>query len=138
LGRASINDDAVNLEPTEMGNPTATAAKPKTTRKSPPPSLSKPKTQHATAKKAGNKRPASDANLSETAHSATKPAQLLNLLKQPNSTTITEMMAATGWQQLSVRGFLAGTIKKKLGLELMSSKAEGDERRYRIATRRGR
>jgi Protein of unknown function (DUF3489) len=121
-----------------MGNPTATAAKPKTTRKSPPPSLSKPKTQNTTAEKTGNKRPASDANLSETAHSATKPTQLIEMLKHPSGATITEMMAATGWQQHSVRGFLAGTVKKKLGLELMSSKAEGDERRYRIATRRGR
>ncbi|MEQ1672895.1 MAG: DUF3489 domain-containing protein [Hyphomicrobium sp.] len=36
------------------------------------------------------------------------------------------------------RGFLAGTVKKKLGLALTSSKADGDIRRYRIATRRGR
>jgi hypothetical protein len=37
-----------------------------------------------------------------------------------------------------VRGFLAGTVKKKLGFTLTSSKAEGDVRRYRIETKRGR
>jgi hypothetical protein len=48
------------------------------------------------------------------------------------------MMQATNWQQHSVRGFLAGTVKKKLGLALVTSKAEGEARRYRIETRRGR
>lgn len=68
----------------------------------------------------------------------TKHAQLLQLLKRPEGASIDEMMRATEWQQHSVRGFLAGTVKKKLGLALTSSKAEGDVRRYRIATRRGR
>jgi hypothetical protein len=48
------------------------------------------------------------------------------------------MMRATDWQQHSVRGFLAGTVKKKLGFALTSSKANTDVRRYRIETRRGR
>jgi hypothetical protein len=47
-------------------------------------------------------------------------------------------LQATDWQQHSVRGFLAGTVKKKLGFSLTTSKAAGDVRRYRIATRRGR
>ncbi|WP_414464663.1 DUF3489 domain-containing protein [Hyphomicrobium sp. B1] len=49
-----------------------------------------------------------------------------------------EMMQATDWQQHSVRGFLAGTVKRKLGLDLTSSKTDGEVRRYRIVTRRGR
>jgi hypothetical protein len=48
------------------------------------------------------------------------------------------MIRATEWQQHSIRGFLAGTVKRKMGLALTSSKAEGDVRRYRIATLRGR
>ena len=47
-------------------------------------------------------------------------------------------MQATGWQQHSVRGFSAGTVKKKMDLSLTSSKVEGEVRRYRIAMRRGR
>lgn len=68
----------------------------------------------------------------------TKHAQLMQLLNRPNGASIAELMEPTGWQQHSVRGFLAGTVKKKLGLALMSSRAEGEVRRYRIATRRGR
>jgi len=68
----------------------------------------------------------------------TKQAQILQLLNQPQGASIEDLMEATSWQQHSVRGFLAGTIKKKLGLALTSSKPEGEPRRYRIVTRRGR
>jgi hypothetical protein len=59
-------------------------------------------------------------------------------LYRPDGASIEDMMQATDWQQHSVRGFLAGTVKKKMGLALTSSKADGDVRRYRIATRQGR
>ena len=41
------------------------------------------------------------------------------------------MMKATGWQQHSVRGFLAGVVRKKLKLKLNSKKIDGT-RVYRI------
>jgi hypothetical protein len=68
----------------------------------------------------------------------TKQERLLTLLSQTGGASIAEMMQATDWQQHSVRGFLAGTVKKKLGFSLTTSKAAGDVRRYRIETRRGR
>lgn len=68
----------------------------------------------------------------------TKHAQLLQLLNRPEGASIEDMMLATEWQQHSVRGFLAGTVKKKMGLALTSTKVEGEVRRYRIVTRRGR
>ena len=68
----------------------------------------------------------------------TKRDQILTLLSRRDGATIPEMMEASGWQQHSVRGFLAGTVKKKMSLALVSSKADGDVRRYRITTRRGR
>ena len=67
----------------------------------------------------------------------TKQERLLTLLSQAEGASIEEMMQATDWQQHSVRGFLAGTVKKKLGFSLTTSKAAGDVRRYRIE-RRGR
>jgi Protein of unknown function (DUF3489) len=48
------------------------------------------------------------------------------------------MMQATNWQQHSVRGFLAGTVKKKLGFPLTSSKPDDGVSRYHIEKRRGR
>lgn len=68
----------------------------------------------------------------------TKHDRILTLLRRREGATIPEMMEASGWQQHSVRGFLAGTVKRKMCLALVSSKTEGDVRRYRIAMRRGR
>jgi len=68
----------------------------------------------------------------------TKQERVLTLLSQSEGASIEEMMQATDWQQHSVRGFLAGTVKKKLGFPLTSSKPNDGVRRYRIETRRGR
>ena len=68
----------------------------------------------------------------------TKQERMLTLLSQPEGASIEEMMQATGWQQHSVRGFLAGTVKRKLGFSLTSLKPDDGVRRYRIETRRGR
>ena len=65
----------------------------------------------------------------------TKQERALTLLSRFDGANIEEMMQATNWQQHSVRGFLAGTVKKKLGFTLKSSKADGDVRRYRIEVR---
>ena len=62
----------------------------------------------------------------------TKTQVLLSLLERPKGATAEDMMAAVGWQKHSVRGFLAGTVKKKLGLALSSEKQEEAPRRYRI------
>lgn len=58
--------------------------------------------------------------------------QCLKLLTAPDGVTIDELQATTGWQAHSLRGFLAGTVKKKLGLILDSKKAEDGVRHYRV------
>jgi hypothetical protein len=70
-------------------------------------------------------------------HRITKQERMLALLTRPEGASIAEMMQATNWQQHSVRGFLAGTVKNKLGFSLSSSKTADDVRRYRVKTRRG-
>ena len=62
----------------------------------------------------------------------TKQEAVLALLRQPTGATIAAMMKATGWQQHSVRGFLAGVVRKRLKLKLGSTRVD-DVRLYRIA-----
>ena len=54
------------------------------------------------------------------------------MLRAPEVATIKEIMAATGWQSNTVRGAMAGALKKKLGLEVTSKKVEGRGRVYRL------
>jgi hypothetical protein len=61
-----------------------------------------------------------------------KQQTCLNLLSRPGGASIEELQQATGWQEHSVRGFLAGTVRKKLGLALLSEKLDAGPRRYRI------
>ena len=63
-----------------------------------------------------------------------KQARIIAMLRAPSGATIEAMMRATGWQPYSVRGFLAGVIRKKLGLDLVSAAAESG-RVYRIGNR---
>jgi hypothetical protein len=62
---------------------------------------------------------------------ANKQTKLLDLLRRPAGVTIAALVEVSGWQQHSVRGFLAGVVRKRLGLELVSS-LEADQRIYRI------
>ncbi len=62
-----------------------------------------------------------------------KQAQVIALLKRPEGATIAQICEATGWKQHTVRGTFAGAFKKKLGLEITSSKEENLGRVYRIA-----
>ena len=61
-----------------------------------------------------------------------KTIQVLELLKRPDGATSAELMVATGWQAHSVRGFLSGTISKKMGLALVSAKREDGTRAYSL------
>jgi len=54
------------------------------------------------------------------------------MLRLPAGASISAMMNATGWQQHSVRGFLAGVVRKKLRLSLTSEKLDDGQRVYRI------
>jgi hypothetical protein len=62
-----------------------------------------------------------------------KQSRVIAMLRSPAGATITAMMEATGWQQHSVRGFLAGVVCKRLKLKLGSKKVDGT-RVYRVAT----
>jgi hypothetical protein len=77
------------------------------------------------AKKAGKPKPAA-------AREGSKTQQVLDLLQQPGGATLKAIMKATDWQAHSVRGFLSGTVGKKMGLTVESVKGEDGERTYSI------
>jgi len=61
-----------------------------------------------------------------------KQALLIEMLEAPEGATIQQVVDATGWQPHTVRGAIAGALKKKLGLNVVSEKVEGRGRVYRI------
>jgi len=88
----------------------------------------------ATPAKKGHKAPkaAKQAKPAASAREGSKTAKVLDLLKRPGGATAKELMKATGWQPHSVRGFLSGTVGKKMGLAVSSTKAEDGERAYSV------
>lgn len=62
-----------------------------------------------------------------------KQAQVIAMLRRPEGATIAQICEATGWKQHTVRGTFAGAFKKKLGLEITSTKESGGQRLYRIS-----
>jgi hypothetical protein len=89
------------------------------------------RSKHSSQKKpAGANRKASNTS-SEPGKSDSKQERILVLLQRPEGATLGVLTEATGWQKHSVRGFLAGTVRKKLKLPLLSEKIEGT-RTYRI------
>jgi len=91
---------------------------------------------HATAKpgkKAGRgKKAPKSAKRAGGGRDGSKTAKILDLLKRPGGATAKELMNATSWQAHSLRGFLSGTVGKKMGLAVTSTKDENGERSYSV------
>ena len=67
------------------------------------------------------------------AREGSKKAIVINLLQRPDGASLKDIMAATDWQAHSVRGFISGSLTKKMSLNVESFKKEDGERGYRIA-----
>ena len=74
-----------------------------------------------------------DARKERKPREGTKQQQMIDLLRSPKGATLAEIVEATGWQQHTIRGAMAGALKKKLGLTITSEKDDTRGRVYRIA-----
>ncbi len=108
-------------------------------------SLSKPTPNSNQDKSAGVKNPAIatknkprlETNTNKKTASATKPSitkqsKIITLLQRQKGATVAELSKITGWQDHSIRGFMSGTLKKRMGLDVVSEKNGRGTRRYRI------
>ena len=62
----------------------------------------------------------------------TKQAVLIAMLRRPDGADLDEIAEATGWQKHTIRGAISGALKKKLGLEVTSTKDGQGRRVYRL------
>jgi len=83
------------------------------------------------AKKASGAHPGKAAK-EKGVREGSKTQTILALLKRPGGATAKELIKATSWQPHSLRGFLSGTIRKKMGLTVTSTKTEDGQRSYSI------
>ena len=96
-----------------------------------------PKRAHVAPKKAKAARKAKPSkkgpNGATPVGDGSKAAKIIDLLKRPNGATLAEIIKATNWQAHSVRGFISGSLGKKMGLTVVSAKRENGERVYSIS-----
>ncbi len=104
--------EAIGVEPEPKGKATNSAAAPKPKPNNLRKQVSKPSGTRARAR--------------------TKQSLLIDLLTRKRGATIEEAIDITGWQAHSVRGFISGTLRKRMGLNILSEKDGQGIRRYRI------
>jgi hypothetical protein len=85
------------------------------------------------AKATKEAKPKNDATGPKGAREGSKKAIVLDMLKRPAGATLADIMSATGWQAHSVRGFISGSLSKKMGISVESFKSESGDRAYRVA-----
>jgi len=91
------------------------------------------RTSKKAARTKGAAKPKAAAKAVSAPRAETKQSQLIAMLKQPNGATIAEIAKALDWQPHTVRGAIAGALKKKLGLNVQSDKVDSRGRVYRLA-----
>jgi len=88
-----------------------------------------------TRRRAAQGRPADGKLVASLISGSSKAEIVLRKLRAAKGATVPMLMEATGWQAHSVRGFLSGTVRRKLGLTLVSEIGKDGARRYRVTDR---
>lgn len=91
-----------------------------------------PKKRKAGKKATPYKKASKGAKKRKGAREGSKTARVLDLLRRKGGVTAKELLKATGWQPHSLRGFLSGTVGKKMRLTVTSTKSDDGERTYSI------
>ncbi len=92
----------------------------------------KPRVARVKAEKAQKATASQPAPNSKGTRPGSKTAKILDLLERPGGASLQEIMKATGWQAHSVRGFISGTLGKKMSLTVVSTKTADGNRSYCI------
>ena len=91
------------------------------------------RTSKKAARTKGAAKPKAATKTASTPRTESKQSQLIAMLRQPDGATIAEIAKALEWLPHTIRGAIAGALKKKLGLEVISEKVHDRGRAYRIA-----
>ena len=126
MTNAETNPAATVAEPGAPAAPEKTPSKKGATRKKGAPKGQK------TAKSPKKAAKPARAKQAATPRAESKGAQILTLIRRPKGATLAELTKLTGWQNHSIRGYLSGTVGKKMGLTVESAKREDGERVYSV------
>ena len=91
------------------------------------------RTSKKAARTKGAVKPKAATKAASTPRAESKQARLIAMLRQPDGATIAEIAKALEWLPHTIRGAIAGALKKKLGLKVESEKVDGRGRLYRLA-----
>jgi len=120
--KASSKKGASSKRAAPKGQKSAKGGKPKATA---------PKKATGAKRAAKASKKTTKAKASAGPREGSKTAQVVAMLQRKNGATLTEIMDKMGWQRHTVRGFMAGAMKKA-GYSVESFKPEGGERTYRL------
>jgi len=125
----------------DAAKPKPAAAKPKGDKKASggaqgakgAPAKAKATKKTTAAKNPPKAKKAAKGDLAAAPRAGSKTETILGLLRRAKGATLAEIMEATSWQAHSVRGFISGTLGKKMGLSVQSEKREDGTRVYSVA-----
>ena len=126
---AAVAEQGANVAPEKA------SSKKGASQKKAAPKVNPKKTKPAAKKTAKDAKPASkkaSKAKDAAAREGSKKQIVLDLLRRKEGATMAEIARATGWQNHSIRGFMSGTLSKKMDLDVESTKNAAGERTYRI------